>query len=144
MPAQRLVNRFICGLLSTPGVARGIGRRLILLNVVGRKSGKRYAVPTAYTRYDGSILVGTQFAWGRNLRTGEPIEVRYLGASRTADVEVISDEDGVVKYYGIMCRDNRQFAKFHHIGFDASGDPNQEDLRRTWQAGSRVFRLTLR
>lgn len=144
LSGQRLVNTVIRGLLSTPGVARGIGKRLILLDVVGRKSGRHYAIPIAYMHYEGAILVGTQFRWVRNLRTGDALAVRYKGTRRTADVEVISDEQGVVKYYGVLCRDNRQFAKFHNIGFEADGAPRPEDLHATWRAGSRVLRLTLR
>jgi deazaflavin-dependent oxidoreductase (nitroreductase family) len=144
LSGQGLVNKLIRTLLSTPGVARGIGKKLILLDVVGRKSGKHYEIPIAYTHHDGAILIGTQFPWVRNLRTGEPIEVRYLGKRRTADVEVISDEAGVVQDYGVLCRDNRQFAKFHNIGFEAGGEPRPADLHATWRAGSRVVRLTLR
>jgi hypothetical protein len=144
LSGQRLVNVLVRGMLSTPLVARLLGRRLILLHVVGRKTGTRYSVPTAYHLHDGSILVGTQFPWGRNLRTGEPIKVRYRGSARTADVQVIEDEEGVIDYYRIMCRENHPFAQFHNIRIDADGEPNPQDLRRTWQSGSRVFRLTLR
>jgi hypothetical protein len=43
-----------------------------------------------------------------------------------------------------MARDNRSFAKFNRIGFDAHGDPDPGDLRLAWAAGARSFRLTLR
>ena len=144
LAGQRYLNIVVRGALRTPGIARGIGQGMILLTVVGRKTGKRYSVPTAYTNHEGSLLIGTQFGWGRNFRTGEPVEVRYKGRRRTADVQVITDEEGVVKYYGIICRENASFASFHNIGFDAGGEPKQDDLRETWKAGSRVFRLTLR
>ena len=144
LSGQRFVNILVRGMLSTPLLAHMLGRRLILLHVVGRKTGKRFSVPTAYQLHEGSILIGTQFPWGRNLRTGEPIKVRYRGAARTADVEVIKDEEGVVDYYRIMCRENHPFAQFHNVRIDADGEPDPEDLRRTWQSGSRVFRLTLR
>jgi deazaflavin-dependent oxidoreductase (nitroreductase family) len=142
--AQSVVNSLIRGLLSTPGIASGIGKRLITLYVVGRKSGKHYNIPVAYTEHDGLILIGTGFGWGKNLRTGEPLEVRYKGRRRTADVEVVRDETGVVALYDVICRDNRNFAKFNKIGLDAAGNPKPEDLRAAWQAGARVFKLTLR
>jgi hypothetical protein len=41
-----------------------------------------------------------------------------------------------------MARDNRNFAKFNHIGFDASGHPRPADLHGAWAAGARAFRLT--
>lgn len=39
-------------------MCRLIGRRLITAYVVGRKSGRRYPVPAACSRRDGSLLVG--------------------------------------------------------------------------------------
>src|SRR4051812_33963940 len=73
---QSLANRIVRGLLATPLVARGIGTRLVTVYVVGRKTGRRFTVPVAYTRHEGGLLIGTPFAWGRNLRTGEAVEVR--------------------------------------------------------------------
>ena len=54
-----------------------------------------YAIPVAYTRHDGIILIGTPFAWGRNLRTGERVDIRFKGKRRPADVHVLTDEAGV-------------------------------------------------
>jgi hypothetical protein len=144
MALQGVANSVVRGLLSVPLVARGIGRRLITVYAVGRKSGKRYAVPVAYTRHNGMLLIGTPFRWARNLRTGEPVEVRYLGRRRTAEVEVITDEAGVVADYAVIAGENQQFARFNKIGLDEHGDPDEADLRRAWRAGARVLRLTVR
>lgn len=144
MALQGVVNRVVRGLLSLPLVSRGIGSRLITLHIVGRKSGKQYTVPVAYTLHDGALLIGTPFAWGRNLRTGEPIEVRFKGQRRTADVQVFTDETDVVEHYAVMARDNRQFANFNKIGFDRAGNPTPTDLHLAWAAGARSFLLTPR
>ena len=139
---QGLANRIVRGLLRVPLVSRGIGKRLITVYVVGRKSGRHYAVPVAYTAHQGALLIGTPFGWGRNLRTGVPVEVRYKGSRRTADVLVHTDEDSVVEDYAVMARDNHNFAKFNKIGFDQAGNPSPTDLHLAWAAGARVFRLT--
>ncbi|KZM74674.1 hypothetical protein AWN90_21665 [Nocardia terpenica] len=144
MASQRVVNRIVGVLLRVPGVSIAVGRRLVLLHIVGRKSGKHYDIPVAYTRYDGSLLIGTSFAWGRNLRTGDRIGVVLQGKRRTADVRAISDEAGVVEYYGIIVRDNHAFAKFNNIGFTATGDPDPDHLHQAYAAGARAFLLTLR
>jgi hypothetical protein len=141
---QGLANRIVRGLLRTPLVCRVVGNRLITLYVVGRRSGRRYAVPVAYTRHEATLLIGTPFAWGRNLRTGEPVEIRFKGTRRTADVLVSTDEAGVVELYAVMARDNHQFAKFNKIGFDQNGNPNPADLHLAWAAGARAIRLTPR
>jgi hypothetical protein len=141
---QGLANRLVRGLLRTPLLCRLVGTRLITVYVVGRKSGRHYAVPVAYTRHGGSLLIGTPFAWGRNLRTGESVEVRFKGKKRPAEVEAFTDEPGVVEQYAVMARDNHQFAKFNKIGIDRAGNPSADDLHLAWAAGARAFRLTLR
>jgi deazaflavin-dependent oxidoreductase (nitroreductase family) len=143
LPFQGVANRIVRTLLATPGLARLVGRKLITIHVVGRKSGKRYDVPVAYTPDGDALLVGTAFAWAGNLRTGEPVEVSYLGRRRRADVRVFTDEADVVRYYELITRDNKQFASFNKIGFDAAGNPDPQDLHRAWAAGARVLRLTV-
>jgi deazaflavin-dependent oxidoreductase (nitroreductase family) len=141
---QGLANRIVRGLLRTPLVCRLAGNRLITVYVVGRKSGRRYTIPVAYTRHDGSLLIGTPFAWGRNLRTSEPVDIRLKGKRRPAGVQVLTDEAGVVELYAVMARDNHNFAKFNKIGCDAAGTPDSADLRLAWAAGARAIRLTPR
>jgi hypothetical protein len=85
---QGVANRIARILLATPLLSRLVGRALVTIYVVGRKTGRRYVVPVAYTRHEGDLLIGAPFAWARNLRTGEPVEVRYLGRRRTAAVRV--------------------------------------------------------
>ena len=142
--AQRLANRIMRGVLRTPLLCRLAGKRLITLHVVGRKSGRRYVIPVAYTRRGTMLLVGTPAGWSRNLRTAQPMTIRLKGRLRTADVEVVADEAGVVAEYDTITRDNHQFAKFNSVGFDASGAPDRNDLHLAWAAGARVLRLTPR
>jgi deazaflavin-dependent oxidoreductase (nitroreductase family) len=144
LTAQKLVNRIVRGLLRTPLLSRLAGSRLVTVYVVGRKSGRRYTVPVAYTRHEGDLLIGSPFGWGRNLRTGEPVTIRLKGRRRPADVRVLADEQEVVDAYAVMARDNHAFAKFNSIGFDPAGNPVPADLRLAWTAGARAFRLTPR
>ncbi|MFI5890134.1 nitroreductase/quinone reductase family protein [Actinoplanes sp. NPDC051513] len=141
---QGVANRIVRVLLRTPLIARGVGARLITLYVVGRKSGKRYTVPVAYTAHEGALLIGTPFAWARNLRTGDTVEVRHKGRRRQAGVEALTDEASVMWGYGVIARDNHSFAGFNNIALDAGGNPDEADLRRSWEVGGRVIRLTLR
>lgn len=144
LPGQRVVNRVMRGLLRTPLLCRAVGRRLVTVYVVGRKTGRRYSVPVAYTRDGDGLLIGTPFGWGRNLRDGEPVEVRYLGRRRVADVRLWTDEPGVVAAYARMAEDNHNFAKFNKIGLDRAGRPDPHDLHLAWADGARAARLTLR
>jgi hypothetical protein len=80
--------------------------------------------------------------WARNLRTGEPVDVRLRGRRQTADVTVVTDEAGVVSDYAIIAGDNHQFARFNNIRLDDTGQPNPTDLHLCWVAGARTLRLT--
>lgn len=144
MAMQGVVNRVVQVMLRTPLLCRVVGRRLITVEVVGRKTGRRFEVPVAYTREGEVLLIGTPFAWGRNLRTGEPVTILLEGRRRTADVEVLTDEAGVTAAYAEMARDNHNFAQFNQIGLDEHGEPVPEDLRLAWEAGARAMRLTPR
>ena len=142
LPLQSLVNTVIRGLLRAPVLSHIIGKRLVTVYVVGRKSGRHYAIPVAYTRSNEGLLVGSQFAWIRNLHSGEWVHVRLTGRRRSANVRVLTDEDDVVAYLAIMARDNHQFAKFNRIGLGPSGDPVSADLHSAWNAGARIAVLT--
>jgi hypothetical protein len=144
LAVQGPANRVIRGLLRTPLLCRVVGNRLITVYVIGRKSGRHYTIPVAYTRHEGILLIGTPFAWGRNLRTGEPVEIRFKGRRCPADVVVLTDEPGVAAHYAVMARDNHNFAKFNKIGLDKAGNPSAADLHLAWAAGARAFRLTPR
>jgi hypothetical protein len=144
LPLQSMVNRIVRALLHVPLLSRVVGARLVVIEVVGRRSGTRYEVPVAYTRNGADLLVGTPFAWGRNLRTGEPVTILLQGRRRSADVVAITDEPGVTAAYATMARDNRRFADFNGIGFDDDGAPAPDDLHLAWANGARAFRLTPR
>ena len=141
---QGLANRVMRGVLRTPLLSRAVGGKLVTLYFTGRKSGRQFNLPVAYLPYEGDLLIGTPFRWGRNLRTGETIKVRLKGRLREADVRVYSDEADVVHLYGVMSRGNHAFANFNKIGLDADGNPKQEDLHMAWLAGARAFRITPR
>jgi hypothetical protein len=138
---QAAANRIVRALLRVPLLSRLIGARLIVIDVVGRTTGRHLRVPVAYTRDKDDLLVGTPFGWGRNLRSGQQVNVLLKGTWRAAEVVVITDEAGVIDAYATMARDNPQFAKFNKISLDENGDPDPADLRLAWAAGARAFRL---
>ncbi len=141
---QGLANRLVRGLLRTPPFAQLLGARLVTLYVTGRKSGRHYTIPVAYTRDGDDLLIGTPFGWGKNLRAGEPLPIRLKGRLRQADVRAYTSEAEVVSAYAVMTRANKQFASFNQVSFDAGGNPEPEDLRAAWLGGARAFRLTPR
>jgi hypothetical protein len=144
LPIQGFANRIVRGMLRTPLIAPLMGRQLVTLYVTGRKSGREFVIPIAYIPDGDSLLGGSPFAWGRNLRSGDVLPIRLKGKLREADVEVFTDQADVVRLYDRMCRANKTFAGFNKITIDPKGDPSPEDLDAAWAAGARAFRLTPR
>jgi hypothetical protein len=144
LPGQRFANGLVRALLATPGIARLVGARLVTLYVIGRKSKVRYAPPVAYLLDGDDLLIGTPFGWGRNLCSGEPIQLRLKGRLRSADVQVDTAEPEVVRGYAHMARANPAFAKFNRIRLGKDGAPDHDDLRQAWLGGARVIRLSPR
>ena len=104
MALQGVANGVVRGMLRAPVLSRFAGERLVTLYVTGRKSGKQFTIPVAYTKQGKDLLIGTPFGWGRNLRTGEPLTIRLKGRVRQADVRVLRDEAEVVDAYETMCQ----------------------------------------
>ena len=144
MRAQGLVNLVVRGLLRTPGLRRIIGSRLVTLYVVGRKSGRTYAVPISYLAQGDDLLIGTSFGWARNLRTGQPVAYRFKGKIRLADVQTLTAERDVVTAYAHMAAANPAFARFSRVHVDQGGNVNYRDLHLAWVGGARVIKLTPR
>ena len=143
LPAQRVANLLVRGLLRTPGLSRIVGSRLVTLYVVGRKSGRRYTLPVAYVAKGNELLVGTSFGWAKNLRDGEPLAIRLKGRLRLADVVIATGERDVVTGYAHMVAVNPAFAAFNRIRM-VDGTADQHDLHAAWAAGARVITLSPR
>jgi deazaflavin-dependent oxidoreductase (nitroreductase family) len=144
MRGQGLVNLVVRGLLRTPGLGRIIGSRLVTLYLVGRRSGRRYAVPVSYLVQGDDLLIGTSSGWARNLRTGEPVAVRFKGKLRLADVRTLTAEPDVVTAYAHLAAANPTFARFSGVHVDQDGNADHRDLHLAWVAGARVIKLTPR
>ena len=98
---QGLANRIVRGLLRTPLLCRVVGNRLITVYVVGRKSGRHYIVPVAYTHHDGVVLdnaglVAEDFNIGRSPLALEPDIDRLAGAKVASPREWRADQQDAV------------------------------------------------
>ncbi|WP_194813764.1 nitroreductase/quinone reductase family protein [Nocardia sp. XZ_19_385] len=140
---QQLVNSIVRTMLRVPGLSRLVGKRLLVLHVVGRKSGKVFDVPVAYTRHNGTILIGTALRpWVKNLRPGTPVTASLGGKPREFDPRVHTGELDVMRLYEVIAKDNPTNAKFNGIGFAEDGSPVKADIYQTWRLGGVVIELT--
>ncbi|MBN2113454.1 MAG: nitroreductase family deazaflavin-dependent oxidoreductase [Acidimicrobiia bacterium] len=69
----------------------------LVLEVTGRRSGKRYRIAVSYVEAGGDLLVFVDEAdakrWWRNLRGGAPVRVLLRGRWQTARAHVVGDDD---------------------------------------------------
>lgn len=140
LPAQRAMNALMRGILATPGLAQLMGRQLVVLYVIGRKTGARYKVPVAYLRDGDELLIGTSARWVRNLRTGDTLMVRYLGRLVEVRVSMDDTEATATADYALIASRNPAFAKFNRLSVD-NGIVDSGDLHAAWVAGARGIRL---
>ncbi|MBV8930533.1 MAG: nitroreductase family deazaflavin-dependent oxidoreductase [Mycobacteriaceae bacterium] len=137
---QRALNVLMRGLLASP-LHFVLSRRLLVIEVTGRKSGAVYRIPVAYVEHDGDILIGTAARWRRNLDAGGEVAVVLHGKRRTARAEVITDEARCTELYRHILAGNPVHGKFVGIAVQADGSPNPADLRRALASGVAVVRL---
>jgi hypothetical protein len=101
-PVVPMVNRLAVALLDAPVLGRIIGRGLVKIRYVGRRSGKTVELPVGYRRSGNGIVIGVAApdakTWWRNfLGEGAPIEVLGLdGRDRIAHGVANRDEQGGV------------------------------------------------
>ncbi|GIH14210.1 nitroreductase/quinone reductase family protein [Rugosimonospora africana] len=140
---QRFGNSVVRVLLRSP-LHRVLSRRLLIVTVTGRRTGRIYRLPVGYVEHDGTLLIGAGGAWRRNVRPGEPVSVRLRGRNRLADAEVITDEERAADLYRHILLGNPVHGRFARIGIGPDGTPDRADLRRALARGVAVVRLVPR
>ncbi len=57
-PVARVVNGAAVSLINAPVIGRLIGRGLVVIRYVGRRSGKTFEIPVGYRRSGGNLIIG--------------------------------------------------------------------------------------
>jgi deazaflavin-dependent oxidoreductase (nitroreductase family) len=140
--AYKVINPVMGHLLRSP-LHGPIGKRLLLLEYTGRKSGKRFRLPVGYVRAGNELLLATQSRWRANFRGGAPVRVWLDGKRRPAFAELIEDETEVADALGRMVRAQPDFGQIIGVGVGPDGQPSQGDLARAIAGGFAAIRVTL-
>jgi hypothetical protein len=115
--------------------------KLLIITVVGRKTGREYVNPVGYASYEGDLLIGTAAGWRRNLRTGEPARITFRGKEIQADWQVITDPEPLAELYRVILEQNPIHGKFAKISLDPDGSVNRAELKAALARGTAVVRL---
>jgi deazaflavin-dependent oxidoreductase (nitroreductase family) len=116
-----------------------MGKNVAVISVTGKRSGKVYSLPVNFQR-DGEdvwIVSRRNRTWWKNLRGGAKVTLRLSGRDLKANGEVFEDHRKITHYLGMFILRSPAYGKFFDVGFDAEGNPIQEDLESA--AESRVI-----
>lgn len=92
---NRTANPLIRLLLSSP-LHAPLSRRLALITVTGRRSGREYTFPVDYEQAGELVTITVGWPerkrWWRNLMGGAPVRLRLHGTERTGQAVARGDE----------------------------------------------------
>jgi deazaflavin-dependent oxidoreductase (nitroreductase family) len=87
-------NRVLRGLLRSP-LHRLASGRVALITVTGRRSGREYTFPVAYSQDGDGVTIQVGWpeskVWWRNLRDGAEVRLRLRGEEQTGHARVEGD-----------------------------------------------------
>lgn len=97
----RVVNTGVASLANSPRWGRLVGRHIVVITYVGRRSGRTFSTPVGYRRAGNQITIGVQApdikTWWRNfLGAGGPISLRLDGTDRPGHAVARRDDRGRV------------------------------------------------
>jgi len=125
----RIVNVPMRLVLGLP-VPTLLGKRLMLVHLTGRKTGRHYRQPISYIRDGDVLLTPGGGRWKLNLVDGEPTRVRLRGRDISLRPELVRDPLEVDRLLGVMSAKNPMIGRFVPIpkGADGHYDPDRLDL----------------
>jgi hypothetical protein len=140
MPAVfRVINVPMRSVLSLP-IATPLGKRLMLVHLTGRKSGRHYRQPVSYVRDGESLLTPGGGRWRLNLVEGEPAHVRLRGRDIVLRPELVRDPAEVDRLLGVMSAKNPMVGRFVPIPRGADGHYDRARLDLAIRHGFRIVR----
>lgn len=129
-PSMAAMNPFVRLLLRSP-LHFVLSDTLLLLTYSGRKSGRRYTIPMAYSRVGDVVTVFTLHTWWKNLRGGAPVAVEIKRHRCDGRAEAISDDQPVIaEALRAHLREHPSMARIYHVALDADGQPDADAVRQ--------------
>jgi deazaflavin-dependent oxidoreductase (nitroreductase family) len=142
----KMINPVMRRVLSSP-LHGLVSRHVLLLELTGRRTGRRYAIPVGHFTIDGLLTVITNSGWRRNLRDRPDVSVTLRGQRHVGYATVVEDPDAVAAaYLGVIERLGWQAAQ-RRLGIKISVGriPTTEELAdAVRRSGLSLIRLDLR
>jgi hypothetical protein len=142
MPAVfRVLNVPMRSVLALP-IATPLGKRLMLVYLKGRKTGRQYRQPVSYVRDGETLLTPGGGRWKLNLVEGEPTHVRLGGRDISLRPELVRDTAEVDRLIGVMSDKNPMVGRFIPIPKGADGHYDRARLDLAIRHGFCIVRWT--
>tara|TARA_B100001250_G_C19723212_1_gene754805 strand:- start:343 stop:774 length:432 start_codon:yes stop_codon:yes gene_type:complete len=110
-----------------------ISNNILVLNILGTKTGKTYAIPVSYLETKPGMLfciTDRSNVWWRNIGHNQIIKIRYKGNLVDARIDVNSEDLVVaIDHLSQLCNHSRVDGFFAGIGY-VEGKPIQLDIER--------------
>lgn len=124
----RIVNPILDKLLRTP-LAGPLRSRMMMVDVVGRKTGRQYSIPVSAHKIDGGLYALTSAGWKNNFRGGATCDVVVDGRTTKMRGELLTDTAQVAelshrcaKYWGPRLAPSMMGLKFRDGGIPSVAD----------------------
>jgi hypothetical protein len=137
--AMRILNVPMRRILALP-FATPLSKRLMLLYLTGRRSGRSYRQPVSYVEHEDSLLTPGGGNWKLNLQPGRPERIRLNGRDVTARPDLIDDVDAIDSSLMIMTAANPRTASFIPIARHDDGHFDRDGLINAVAHGFRIVR----
>ena len=142
IPPQRLIdlgNPLVRAVLRSP-LHAALDHAVLILHVVGRKSGRRYDIPVGYVDLNSQLVVVTQHGWRANLRGGADLDVTRRGRRQRMHAQLDEDPTSVATTLQRVIRQlgPKAARRLTGLSIDASRPPSLGELA----AAAREFDLS--
>jgi hypothetical protein len=139
---MRIINMPMRRILALP-FPTPLSKRLMLLYLTGRRTGRSYRQPVSYVK-DGDVLLTPGGGnWKLNLEAGRPERIRLNGREVTARPDLVEDVDEIDNALTRMTAVNPRTANFIPIARRDDGHFDRDGLVNAVAHGFRIVRWHL-
>jgi hypothetical protein len=136
---MRRVNIVMRRVLALP-FPTPLSKQLMLLYLVGRRTGTTYRQPVSYVRHEGSLLTPGGGNWRLNLQPGRPEKIRLRGRDVLARPDLVADVDEIDRLLIAMAAANPRLTRFVPIPRHEDGHFDRATLESAVAHGFRIVR----
>ncbi len=126
-----VILNFVVRILLKSPLHSLMSNNILLIEYVGRKSGKVYSTPVRYTRVGSRIrcLTSEEVQWWRNVDAAPAVSLVVRGSVRSYKADVLErDPPRIQKLLSEFLAAYPQDAVYQDIGLNSDGSLNSDDL----------------